>query len=205
MHKKLIIGKNEKHTLDLNVNWFLGMIVLSVDGKALYRRPFFLKLEHSLEIGETERHLINLRFNAFDYFGNVIKLTVDGQDMAASMEMGPLEKNDTPVDDAAAALLFVTISHFIFSVIGTLFVPDLDRLDTRLMLLLGGMIYLWLFVKILSGSKYGLWIAAMIFSVDTAVSVLTAFSVPGLVVRSMILYYFWIGIQYQKTVLSRIR
>lgn len=205
MHKRLVIGKAEKHTLDVGVNWLLGLLVLSVDGKAVYRRPFFLKLEHSLEVGTQEKHLVNLRFNAFDYFGNVIKLTVDGQDMAGCMEMGPLEKRDTPVDDAAAALLFVTLSHFLFSVIGTLFVPDLDSLDTRLMLLLGGMIYLWFFVKILSGSKMGLWFAAVIFSFDTAVSVLTAFSIPGLVVRAMILYYFWIGIKYQRTVLSRIR
>lgn len=205
MHKACWIGIKERHYIEFRINWWLGYVSLACDGKVLFRKPFFLKLEHSLEIGNEEKHLINIRFNAFDYFGSVFKLTVDGQDMAGSMEMGPLDKRDTPVDDAAAALLFLTLTHFVFSVIGTLFVPDLDSLDTRLMLLLGGMFYLWFFVKTLSGSKYGLWFAAVIFSVDTAVSLVTAFSISGLVVRGMILYYFWIGIQYQKTVLSRIR
>lgn len=205
MYRSFWIGVKERHLIEFRVQWWLGVMSLKCDGKPLFHKPFFLKLDQTIEIGSEEKHLLNLRFNLFDYFGNVVKITVDGQDMAAAMEMEAQEGQDTPADDAAAAILFIVLSNFVFSVIGTLFVPDLDSLETRLMLLLGGLFYLWFFVKVLSSSKYGLWLAGIVFAADTAVSAVIAFSVPGLVVRGMILYYLWTGIQYQKNVLSRIR
>ncbi len=205
MRKTFEIGKKEKHRLDFSVSWLTGLFVLSIDGKAVFRRPFFFKIEHTVEVGREEKHLVGVRFNLFDYFGSVLKVTVDGQDSDLMMGVHPFESPDTPADDAAAALLFVAISNVLFSVIGTLFVPDLDSLETRLMLLLGGLIYLWIFVRVLSGSKRAMPFAFVFFAVDSAVALTLSFSVSGAVLRMMIAYYLITGIRYQREIQSRLR
>ena len=205
MRKSFEIGKNEKHRLDFSVNWLTGLFVLSVDGRAVFRRPFFFKVDHTVEVGREEKHLVGIRFNVFDYFGSVLKVTIDGQDSDLMMGIHPFENPDTPADDAAAAILFVSVSNVVFSVIGTLFVPDLDSLETRLLLLVGGLLYLWIFVRILSGSKRALPFAFTFFTLDSALALALSFSVSGLVLRIMIGYYLLTGIRYQREIQSRLR
>jgi len=197
MHKALRIGKMEKHRVDFTVNWFLGLCSISVDGKAILRRPIFLSFEHSFELGSEERHLISIRYNIADYFLKGFHATVDGQKVTPDQEIQEGEiRIETPADDAAAALLFVAFINIVFSVIGTLFVPLLDSLEVRLMLLLGALIYLLFAVKTICGQKSGLILGTSVFLADSGHSLFYEFSWGGLFVRMIILYYLITGLYY---------
>lgn len=199
MKRNFLVGDQEKHRLLFHVNWFLGYCHLSVDGKTLFRRPFFLKVDKSFEIGTAERHLVSIEFNVFDYFRNVLKVVVDGQDITNSIEGREKEyRFETPVDDAAAALLYVAAMNLLFAVIGTLFVPYLDSVHVRLMLLVGGLIYVLMGIKILSGSRSALIFAILFFTADSAVNLFFEFSAGGMLIRIVILYYLLIGFKYMR-------
>jgi|GEM_PF-1548729 len=199
MKKHFLVGSQQKHRLLFHVNWFLGYCHLSMDGKTLFRRPFFLKVDKSFEIGTTERHLVRIQFNVFDYFRNVLKVIVDGQDITNSIEGREKDyRFETPVDDAAAAMLYVAAMNLLFAVIGTLFVPYLDSVHVRLMLLIGGLIYVLIGIKILSGSRAALVLGILFFTVDSGVNLFFEFSAGGMLIRAVILYYLFIGFTYMR-------
>lgn len=197
MRKVYSIGIREKHRLEFRVDWLFGVVHLACDGKTLIRRPLFSKIERSFEIGNEERHIIKLNFNLFDYFGEFFQITADGQTLSGLMEIQDKEmKKDTPLEDAAAAFLFLAAMNVIFSVIGTLFVPYLDSLQFRFMLLLGGMIYLLFAVKTVQRQPTGILAGTCFFLVDSVYSLVHFFSVGGLVVRLFIFYYLCVGAVY---------
>lgn len=197
MRRSFLIGNAEKHRITFHVNWFLGYCHLKVDAKTIFRRPFFLKIAKSFEVGTAEKHLVNIEFNAFDYFKNVLKVVVDGRDVTNSIEGREKEyRFETPIDDAAASLLYVAAINFLFSVIGTLFVPYLDSVHVRLMLLIGGLVYILFAIKILSGSMAALIAGTVFFVLDSGVNLYFEFSAGGMLVRLIILYYLIAGLRY---------
>jgi len=197
MKKSYWVGKEEKHRIDFRIHWLSGLAVIACDGKTLFRKPFFFKIDQSVEIGESEKHVICVRFNLFDYFGDRLQLTINGQNPTPDMEIQEVhEKSETPVDDAAAAFFFVAVVNVIFSVIGTLYVPDLNALVDRLMLLLGGLIYFWFAVKTLAGNKRMMIAGLVFFIFDSACRLLLTFSLGGFVERILILIYLINGFRH---------
>ena len=200
MHRFCWIGKEEKHRLDVSVRWFLGIFEVTVDGKTLLRRFLLSKVDYNLEIGARERHLVRIRYYLWDSSGSPLKIIIDGQDSTRSLKSGEgVYRMETPVDDAAAALFFVSLVNLVFAVIGTLFVPYLDSLLVRLLLMLGAMIYLLLAVQILSGKVKAVWAAAAFFLADSIMSLYYEFSWGGLAVRAVIFYYLAMGLYYVRT------
>lgn len=197
MRKAIRIGKAEKHRVDFNVNWLLGLCTLSVDGKVILRRPVFLSFEHSFEVGNEERHLLSIRYHLLDSYRNNFHCTIDGQVMTPDFEIQEGDNRpDTPADDAAAALLFIVFTNVIFSVIGTLFVPQLDQLEVRLMLLVGALVYLLFAIKTICYEKSGLLMGIVFFTLDSGYSLFREFSWGGLFVRGVIMYYLGTGLYY---------
>ena len=196
MHKAYMIGTAERFRVDFRINWLTGIFSISVDHKAIFRRPFLLKIEHSFELGKNEKNIVSVYFNFFDYFRDVLQITVNGQKPTSSMEIhDSSERDETPVDDAAAAFLYIAVVNMIFSVIGTLFVPYLDSLNVRLMLLLGGMIYLLFAVQTMLSQGRSLVAGTLLFLADSAYQLAVNFSVGGLILRLIIFYYLTMGIR----------
>ena len=199
MKKSYWIGGAEKHRVDFHISWLTGLTTLTFDHKVIFRKPFVLKFEHTVEVGTTEKHILTFGLNMFDYFGQFLYLTVDGQKPTPEMEIhegGP--KPARAVEDAACAFLYVAAVNFIFSVIGTLYVPDLDALTDRLLLLVGGMIYLLFAVKTLSFQKNAMLFGIAFFVIDSIYRQLTFFSIGGIIVRVLILIYLVLGFKYLK-------
>ncbi|HTL46539.1 MAG TPA: hypothetical protein VL688_00580 [Verrucomicrobiae bacterium] len=197
MHQAFKVGKGEKHRVDFEVHWLFGFCVIKVDRKSVFRRPVFLKFEHSFEVGTSERHLVSLRYNPYDPDRNTFYASIDGQPLLPEMEIREgKDELQTPADDAAAALLFLVLTNVVFSVIGTLFVPELDSLEVRLTLLLGACVYLLCAVKTLSRRKSGLLLGTLLFTLDSACGLYLEFSWGGLFVRLIILYYLLTGLYY---------
>lgn len=199
MQKTFVVGTQEKHKITFHVNWFLGYCHLGIDGKTLFRRPFFLKVDRTFEVGTTERHLVHFEFNVFDYFRDVLRIRVDGRDITKIIAREEQHYHlETPVDDAAAALLYIAAVNLVFSVIGTLFVPYLQQAEVRILLLIGGLVYVLLARKILSGSVAAIAAAMVFFTVDSLLNLVLEFSTGGLIIRLIILYYLAVGLRYAR-------
>ena len=197
MHKAYLIGADEKHRLDFHLSWLSGFVTVSVDRKVVLRRLFFLKIDHSLEIGDSEKHMVTIHFNFFNYFREILAMTIDGQRPAPEMEIQThKEKFDTPAEDAACAFLFVSIVNLIFAVIGTLYVPDLDSLNDRLLLFLAALLYFLFAVKTAFHQRRALMAGTAVFVLDSIFRSLTYFSVGGIILRIVILFYLVAGIKY---------
>ncbi|MCM8776185.1 MAG: hypothetical protein NC930_07560 [Candidatus Omnitrophica bacterium] len=198
MHKAYWVGTKQKYRVDFRVIWWAGLATIACDGKVIFRRLFLFKFSHVLEIGEDGKHIIDIRYNLFDRFQDIFYITIDGQKPLPEMEIHTPEeiRVDTPADDAAAALIFVGTVNIIFSVIGTLFVPELDALTARLLLLLAGVIYILFAVQTTVYQQGALMIGTLFFVVDSVVELILDFSAGGLVVRTLILYYLILGIRY---------
>ncbi len=196
MHKAYLIGVREKHRFDFRFNWFTGLCTIAIDGHVVSRQPFMFKIAQSFEIGNEEKHLVAVTFNFFDYFRDTFHVTVDGQRPAPDAELHDSvgHSEDNAIDDAASALTFVASVNLLFSVIGTLFVPDLDALHDRLMMLLAGMIYLFLALKSSMRERGALIFGTIVFVLDSVFRLMNVFSFGGLLVRGIILYYLVVGI-----------
>lgn len=205
MKKIYMIGNHEKHRLEIKTNWLLGMMVLKLDDKILARRSFFLKMDMSFEVGDKEKHLLTFKFNLFDYWQDIMHVKLDGAPMPEDRELdGGEARADTPIDDAAAAFFFMVLMNVIFSVIGTLFVPDLDSLQVRLVLLAGAFIYLLFGMQTLRYHHQGLITGALFYLADSVVFMIYQFSWGGLCVRGIIAYYLFCGFHFwNKARLSR--
>lgn len=194
MKKVYIVGNKEKHRLEIKTDWLLGMMVLKLDGKTLMKKSFFLKMDLSFEIGDNERHLLSFKFNLFDYWQERMHVSLDGMEIPLEREIVEDDgRVDTPVDDAAAAFYFMSLMNVVFSVIGTLFVPDLDSLQVRLLLLVGAFIYLLFGLQTMRGHQKGFLTGCIFYALDSSVFLFYQFSWGGLCVRAVIAYYLFLG------------
>ncbi|MBI3307456.1 MAG: hypothetical protein HYZ84_06610 [Candidatus Omnitrophica bacterium] len=200
MHKAYIVGIDEKHRLDFHLNWLTGFVTVSVDRKVVLRKLFFFRIDHSFEIGSGGKHIITVHYNLFDYFHEIFLIKVDGQPTTPEMEIQTHhEKIDTAVEDAACALLFVGGVNLIFAVVGTVYVPDLDALRDRMLLLLGALIYFLFAVRVILRQKQALAAGTIFFTLDSILQLAANFSVAGMVLRVAILFYFASGIRSFRT------
>lgn len=194
MKKVYMVGNKERHRLEIKTDWLLGMMVLKIDGKVLMKKSFFLKMDMSFEIGDQERHLLSFKFNLFDYWQERMHVTLDGMEIPVEREIVEDDgRVDTPVDDAAAAFYFMTLMNVIFSVIGTLFVPDLDSLQVRLLLLVGAFVYLLFGLQTTRGHQKGFLTGCIFYTLDSVIFLYYQFSWGGLCVRAVIGYYLFLG------------
>jgi len=195
--KVYVIGNKEKHQLEFNTNWLLGLVTVKFDKKVLARKSLLFKMDMSFEIGDQEKHLLAFTFNLFNYGESVMHVTIDGQDIPPEKELVEEEvRIDTPVDDAGAAFFYMAFINTLFAVIGTLFVPDLDSLQVRIMLLIGAFAYLLFGIQCIRYHKMGFLAGCLFFLVDSAFFLFYQFSWGGLCVRGIIVYYLFIGIMF---------
>ena len=205
MKKAYHLGTVEKHRLDIHVYWYLGLVVIKLDGVTIFRKPFLFRIRATFPIGQGEKHLIQFEFNLFDYLKDVLHISVDGQKMTHENEILAIEKVDTPADRAAATLLFMVAVNIIFSVIGTVFVPYLDSLQVRILLLAGAFFYLFFALQFLLAHKIGSFLGVLFFVADSIFFVLHQFSWGGLLVRLVMLTYLFSGLSYlQKVKLTNV-
>ena len=90
------------------------------------------------------------------------------------------------------------VINIVFAVIGTLFVPDLSSLESRLLLLLGALVYLLLAVKALLYQYSGIVLGTAAFALDSACQLYFFPSAGAVLVRAIIFFYLISGLQYLK-------
>lgn len=197
MKKSYIVGTQEKHRVDFQIDWLLGMVHFSSDGRILVRRPFFLKFEKAFEIGNEEKHVVKIYFSPFDYYRNFFQILIDGQPPRPYMKLptGP-RRRETPADDAAAVFLFLAAANFLLALIGPKVMPAIQSLQDRLLLFAGAMIYLLFMVQTLQERRLALAAGISIFAADTVYAFFQQFSVGGILLRAVIFYALILGLKY---------
>lgn len=194
MRKAYRFGEKLQQRVDFRVNWLTGMASILYNGKVIYRRPFAFSINHTVEVGQDDKHVICIRFSVFDYFADSFYITIDGQKPVPGMEIMEDDlKPETPMDDAAAAFFFVGAVNIVFSVIGTLYVTYLDDLSVRLLLLLASLVYFLFGFKTMLHQASGIFGGTAFFLVDTLYGLYWNFSWAGLILRAVLLFYFSLG------------
>ncbi len=200
MKKAYHLGTVEKHRLDISVYWYLGLVVLKLDGVTILKKPFLFRIRETFPVGRGEKHLIQFEFNVFDYLRDVLHVSVDGQKMTHEHEILSEDRVDTAADIAAATFLFMVATNIIFSVIGTVFVPYLDSLQVRVLLLAGAFLYLFFALQFLLAHKTASLLGVIFFIADSIFFMFHQFSWGGLLVRLVMLAYLLSGLSYLQKV-----
>ncbi|MDP3920267.1 MAG: hypothetical protein Q8R76_05625 [Candidatus Omnitrophota bacterium] len=196
LRRTYLVGVEVKHRIDFVINPWLLQLTLTCDGDRLLRRSLLLKTDRSFEFGTDARHLLAVYFNIWDAFRQqeILDMRLNGHKIYPIMLSAPRhEKIEGAIDEAACALLFVAVINVAYSVKGFLFSRATPPFEESFFLIFGGMVYLLLGVRVLRRKWQALALATLLYAADSFYRMASDFSVPGLVVRIVLLYFLVAG------------
>jgi len=195
--KSYVIGVREKHRIGFFINFLTGTAGISCDGKVIYRKPLFAKLDRSFEVGEREKHLVKVYFCLADLFRlqSAFYIRSGGMNLHTEDAVHRVTAGvETAIDESACAFFYVAIINILYSLKGFLFTREPSATLSSTILVFTGLLYLLIGIRTIRCKRGTLIIGTIFFLADTLYGVFMDFSIAGLLVRGLIFYYLLSGL-----------